>query len=242
MEAPAKLDPPYAIATGKTYLSRYKEFQKPIPEDMQKKSEVLKGEQESLEEMGLDDSPELRSIDRGSDRVISRTISMARDIAEIYSYPPIPLEDAEEQRLADAQLFLEVLPSNIRHITNLEYVEEYVALDEVLQRIQKDPQFKAAVERLAFHTDYEYLSRLHVHYGKNLGITELVEKLDERLRQWHEAYHQLMICAAYHGLQDPDLRHLVYEPYYIQLEKQRESRRNYSKRQKKQKQTTEDDT
>ena len=239
MQKPPRLQLRYAIAAGKQLQHRVTVYPNPLPSDLQQELKTFDTRQEQLEQFEASVILPIGNIDRSSDRLIGRTATVGRAVLSIYENSPIPLEPQEEQRVRDAENFLSLYPANLRNLTHIEHTEEYVAIGGILQRIKQEPEMAQSIERLGMTTDFDYLRRLYYHYGQLLGITEIPLEVQEKLDAWLDSYSKLMVLAAYHGLQEPSIESLIFDPYYEQLEEQRKVKRQAEQRRKEKKATTE---
>jgi hypothetical protein len=215
---------PYAIAAGDAILRRVTEFAR-LPDEIQADFGKWRDAHHALAEHIQPAGPDARIVDPFLDRAVLLPARICQQIIEAYSDVPVPLPEASGRRLAAARLLLPVFGSDLRSIVNLPFVEEWIAVRDLLQRLGTEPDLVAALALLGLGPDLELIKALHVVYGQALGIgagESAAPDQEISIAAWNTSFQELMVAAQFLDRKAAGLINVFAVPYQEQLGRQQE--------------------
>lgn len=225
---PVRVEAPYAVAAGTRLEKDLSETPQTLPPEVRTGCErviehtrILKARRARFE------TPTAQTVDYATDRTIGGLATQTGAIASIFSDLPVPLTVEQEQRRSDAERLGQALfPGGAAALTRLPYVEQWEAVQGLLDRVASDPSLSTAASRLGLAQELALLGTLNALYGEKIGVTRSREPSDEAtvLSAWYEAYTDLLVLASYHGRTNPAILALIEAPYAEQVQKQAEVR------------------
>jgi hypothetical protein len=192
----------------------------------------------SLEALTTTDATMIE-IDRATDRAIGAFDAQLDGIERSFDHEDIlPLEDAEQARLADATLVRKrSLPSGTDFL-RLVYSLQWARMNAMVKvLVEKD--IAAAIGRLGLSLEADRIARWVALYGAKLGVTEAknADPAAVAVEAWHEAYGTLVVRvhAEYddpHDRTQQAVRDLLLGPYEAQAEEERRAEQKVRRRRK----------
>ncbi|RYE92467.1 MAG: hypothetical protein EOO75_06650 [Myxococcales bacterium] len=227
------LEAPYALATGNTVIERVKTFGA-LPEGSRDDyKHWLETHRTLVASAGAAAKvPDARRVDPFVDRAILLAAHACQNIVDAYTDVPLPLDDDQRQRLADARLVLESFDADRRKLVGIPFVEEWSAVRDVLHDLIDDPTVAKAVARLGLTSDVRLARKLHELYGRSLGIGTGAPATDEeaQLIAWNESFSSLVVAAQHHDRKHAGLLSVFADPYQEHLTRQQGAARPTRKR------------
>jgi hypothetical protein len=214
---------PYAIAAGDAILKRAAEFSR-LPEEILGDFGKWRDAHHALADLVHPAGPDARIVDPFLDRAVLLPARICQQIIDAYTDAPVPLTEAQQQRIAAARLLLPVFGSDLR-LVNLPFVEEWVAVRDVIQRLGTQADLVAALALLGLGPDLELIKSLHAVYGEALGIgaqEAATPDQDIRIASWNATFQELMVAAQFLDRKAAGLITLFAAPYQEQLGRQQE--------------------
>ncbi len=215
---------PYAIAAGDAILRRVSAFAK-LPDEIQADFGKWRDAHHALGDLVHPAGPDARIVDPFLDRAVLLPARICQQIIEAYTDVPVPLAEAHQQRLAAAKLLLPVFGSDLRALVNLPFVEEWVAVRDVIKRLSSEPGLIAALSLLGLTADLELIKSLHSVYGEALGIAAQEASAPDQeicIAAWNTSFQDLMVAAQFLDRKAAGLINLFATPYQEQLGRQQE--------------------
>jgi hypothetical protein len=218
---PVRLEIEFALAATEQLRSQLDlPYSGTFPEEIQVLSKKIFDCDQALRQARAEiDHFPIRQIDHALDSLVGYIFHVADNLLHAYQTIPLHPNASQEIRIQAAKQIRELFPLGLKEITHLAYIEEWEAVQKLLDTISSEPELLQSFSILGLLPDLDMLKRLHELYGQALGVIKQdgTSNKTHLLFEWYEYYRELMILAMYHAREQPELSERICTPYEEQI-------------------------